>query len=329
MLRFTRQPAVLLTALAAVLASITAQAASAPSYPTAVALGAKDLADTAAGCPDPKLTVEPVRISTGVEGAILHYTSREPACMGAAGEYQSLAVKGVDGRWRTALSANPQIIKVAKPHGAGLATLSVYSVAGCTGTYTWTGRRYVERRQVTGGICGNGPFPASLHVLEDALNKPAVVTDATAFGALPTSDPDPVRTVRAVIGQVDRLPCWCDSRFGPSVTLFATSDLIHAVEHGNRVARAKKIDLWDADLFTGQQNIKSAKLLSGRLISQTENSATVLGRLAIVYADGSIYPPVDLTYALKREGGVWKIDDFSMAKTPSVKHIFLHPEEGA
>lgn len=309
--------------------SATALAADAPSYATAAALGAAELASSTGGCPDPKLATEAVSLSRTVQGSIIHYTSSNGACMGAVGEYQALAVKSVDGRWRVALAADPQSIKVGVPHGSGAATLSLYTVAGCTGTYTWTGNHFVEHRSVTGGVCGTGPFPAGLHVIERAMMERSGAAGAGDEGAPPVSEANPIEAVRTVIGHVETLPCWCDARFRSSAARYATSDLISAVEHGMQVAKSKGIDLWDGDLFTAQQNVRRARLMSAKVLRSSGDEAVVSARLSIDYADGSIYPPVDRTYVLKREGGAWKVDDFRVEGTPSVKSVFLHPERRA
>ena len=166
---------VISTSIAAVLTMLwgsisVAEAMDPESFATAPDVASKDLANAREGCSGIGLAVEPVQFSSKVEGAVLHITSSQAGCLGATGEYQLLAVKGGDGRWRNAFKAYSQIIMVDTIGRSGVASFAVKSVLGCTQSFTWSGQRYAERREVTGlAGCGNGPFPAGVHAIEAAL----------------------------------------------------------------------------------------------------------------------------------------------------------------
>ena len=161
-----------------------------------------------------------------------------------------------------------------------------------------------------------------------------LATATSAAGALETFPAaDPRSVVQTVIALTDRhaLPSWDQPSFPSKLAPYLTADFIHVVKRGGDIAVRKHINLYDAEFFTGSQQVEHAKLFGATVTSQSAGAAVVEAVIGV--SDDPKKEPAsgDTTrFELKREAGAWKIDDFKnlapWAKDfPSVKTTFGDP----
>jgi hypothetical protein len=86
-------------------------------------------------------------------------------------------------------------------------------------------------------------------------------------------------------------------------------------------AMAQPEDVLDGDSVTGSQALKSIKLQAAHIKSQTPDSAVVVAQLTVTPLGDKPYPQ-SVTFAVKRDGSVWKIDDISGPVEGSLRGYF-------
>ena len=157
---------------------------------------------------------------------------------------------------------------------------------------------------------------------------PAPAAAQSLYGAS-----DPRSVVYTVISLTDRhaLPDWSAPTFQSKLRPYLTDDFLRVVAKGAHIAAQKHINLYDADFFTGSQEMQHAKLFSANVIKQRGDAATVEASVG-TSGDPKVQPSEGskVRYELKRVGSVWKIDDFRFSEDsanwlPSIKTIFGDP----
>ena len=137
-----------------------------------------------------------------------------------------------------------------------------------------------------------------------------------------------IATLQAIFRKVDTntMPCWCDKGFSKAVAPYVTPALISAVAYGGRIAHEKSIDLYDAEFFTGRQELHSVQIKHADVVHYDREHAAVRTQLLINAAYPKWPQPLPITYVFRRIDGAWKIDDIEWATgEPSVKTHFMHP----
>ena len=162
---------------------------------------------------------------------------------------------------------------------------------------------------------------------------PVVLIAFLAVTASPTQAQDPnsspITTLQAIFRKVDHgtMPCWCDKGFGKAAAPYLTPALISAVVYGGRIAHEKSIDLYDAEFFTGRQELHSVRIEHASVLRNDGERAAVRAQLLINATDPKWPQPLPITYVLNKVDGTWKVDDIEWATgEPSVKMHFLHPQ---
>jgi len=158
-----------------------------------------------------------------------------------------------------------------------------------------------------------------------------VASSAFALETFPASDPRSV--VQTVIELTDHhgLPSWSEPAFFVKARPYVTSELFAILAKGGKIAAKKQLNIWDGDIFTGAQMVEHARLFGATVMTSAGDAATV--DASIGTTDDPKTEPKEGGHSLfqvKREGGVWKIDDIKSledyAKTlPSLKTTFSDP----
>ncbi len=170
------------------------------------------------------------------------------------------------------------------------------------------------------------------------MRRHALPVSAVLIGLLPMAvssaqahdlNPSPIATLQAIFRKVDHktMPCWCDKGFGKAAAPYVTPALISAVAYGGRIAHEKSIDLYDAEFFTGRQELHSVRIEHADLLRNDGEQAAIRAQLLINAADPKWPQPLPITYIFHKVDGSWKVDDIEWATgAPSAKVHFLHPQ---
>ncbi len=175
-------------------------------------------------------------------------------------------------------------------------------------------------------------FPKNWHLSRDE-NAQTELKKQKSSSKLVFPPEDPGFVIGRVLDLINtsKPPSWDAPDFGKKMESYLTPSFITAVEYGSRFATLHSINLYDAEFFTGQQSLVKAQLLSTNFTDQTDDEAVLNVTIAMMLeGDTTFKNKKTILFQMKRESGVWKIDDFVNSepynfKTSSVKLLFSNP----
>jgi len=275
------------------------------------------IAEWSRNCPDAKINAAEIReaLLTPTMNVVI-VALGGPGAGGCFGNTEpTYAMVKVRGKWRDLNVGGARIEPLAP--GQQAATI-VEPVRGtCQITYTWQGKSYTASRTkgciVDQGLANNRAKLLTAAVLAGRTDSVAPSTQPTPTST-PNENADPKQRLAEIIDLIDkhRLPSWTDQNFEVRMQPYLTREFIAAVKHGARVAGESDIDLWDGDLITAAAGVEHVKLWDSSIIEEHDETALVLANISST--DDPAGTPVNvkrptMKYWLKKEAGLWKIDD--------------------
>ncbi|MEY9142027.1 hypothetical protein [Bradyrhizobium elkanii] len=159
------------------------------------------------------------------------------------------------------------------------------------------------------------------------------------FASLPVSAQSPTEEALAGFNRViaadnaKLVSQWSSPKFSATAKPYLTTSLIGSVRQAIAIMRKNRkisINLWDGDFVTGAQGQVRVVAYDEKILDSTSTEARLSAK--IITSDTETMPtkgPSDpvIVFHMKKEDGVWKLDDILESGRASRKAHFLDPLE--